>query len=460
VARVFRTRGETLTRPHLAILNPPTTLLSLSLFPFMASSDSNTISPLLSLPVELLQGIARQCTCTTLLNLMLVNRQLYAACNDRLVFRYIAENGHRTTATSPKWTAAATFLNQASAADTLRIAFAAEKATAIAQDVQGDTPALYGMEHPESSIEKAFYKWLPHLIAMGHPCCTEINPLYFLNSLDLSQNISNFPDGTTGDDFKASRMNIAFCTFVATLALTGKRPVMQIIIDYARFLLWRNPGASEENGQSELTVMKFFKNFALAVPTREGHQPSQGISAILVIMSLLLHAGRTNTYRLPSMDFPSIMNIPPVYRGSSMGFNKCHLSKMCTPQFLSGEWVGYYSDHRYGGVRLDPPMHTIHMETSLESDLEGEGTETIVVDPAVVVDPASEGRDGHGHFNLSGTIRPDGRVTMTKRYSHQRWTWDWLGDVTPFGLAGVWGASPQRGGYFWIWKKEWCEQPT
>jgi hypothetical protein len=177
---------------------------------------------------------------------------------------------------------------------------------------------------------------------------------------------------------------------------------------------------------------------------------------MLVILGMILHAGGTDSCPLPSMDkipFLSFMDIPPVYSGTATSFSKCHLGKMCTPEFLSGDWAGYYSHNRMGGITMDRPMHTIRIEASRAPGLDMIGNEKIVIDKA------SEGRDGHRYFQLSGTVGLDGRVTMSKMYSAHRWSWDWAGEVTPFGLAGVWGnpGYGRFGGYFWIWKKEWCE---
>jgi hypothetical protein len=203
-------------------------------------------------------------------------------------------------------------------------------------------------------------------------------------------------------------------------------------------------------------LANFFHDTAPAILEFDDFRTIHAGVAILVIITLAMQRGRAAPSLLPSVDkinFPALMDIPPVYRDSPVPFSKCHLTKMCTPEFLAGEWTGFYSDHRSGNRVLDPPMQTIHIETSPIYGADADGNRNIRIAPS------SRGHDAHGQFTLSGVVGVDGRVAMEKRYLVQTdWHWIWKGEVTPFGLAGIWGDRfTGIGGYFWIWKKEWCQ---
>ena len=74
-----------------------------------------------------------------------------------------------------------------------------------------------------------------------------------------------------------------------------------------------------------------------------------------------------------------------------------------------------------------------------------------------IIDHESRGGNSNGEFTLEGQIREDGLVRLYKRDITGRQAWLWLGRLTPFGIVGAWGAGYGHfGGYFWIWKEEWC----
>ncbi|RAR12469.1 hypothetical protein DDE82_000180 [Stemphylium lycopersici] len=156
------------------------------------------------------------------------------------------------------------------------------------------------------------------------------------------------------------------------------------------------------------------------------------------------------------MSFREMLDIPPVFRYNSeeQTFATSHIRKMITLDFLNGLWIGYYSDQRriLGRRSFDPPMRDIRLVARMPH----QGT-TAATNVKALVDSESRGVDAYGEFTLEGQIREDGLVRMTKRYIQNRGVWLWLGRLTPFGIVGVWGAGHGHfGGYFWIWKQEWC----
>ena len=90
---------------------------------------------LTSLPNELVQQIASYLPCSTVLNLLRVNRQLHNACKARLVFHNIAKHSldisllsaHGIDIFQTAWTDGEVILAKASLTDTISIASAAEK---------------------------------------------------------------------------------------------------------------------------------------------------------------------------------------------------------------------------------------------------------------------------------------------------------------------------------------------
>ncbi|KAH7084752.1 hypothetical protein BKA63DRAFT_402097 [Paraphoma chrysanthemicola] len=127
------------------------------------------------------------------------------------------------------------------------------------------------------------------------------------------------------------------------------------------------------------------------------------------------------------MPFRSFMDIPSISKHSALEFKTCHYSKMTDSAFLAGRWLGYYSDQR-----------------------------RISNNVATIIDRRSRGVDSHGEFTLEGRICADGTVNIVKKYIVAGWSWTWTAHVTPFGIVGIWGNNRYFGGYFWIWKEDWC----
>ena len=56
-----------------------------------------------TLPVEIIRRITSHGPCESTLSLLKVNRALHSACNDRLVFKSIIDNGNGSTSDLPIW---------------------------------------------------------------------------------------------------------------------------------------------------------------------------------------------------------------------------------------------------------------------------------------------------------------------------------------------------------------------
>ncbi|KAF2463052.1 uncharacterized protein BDR25DRAFT_246547 [Lindgomyces ingoldianus] len=167
---------------------------------------------------------------------------------------------------------------------------------------------------------------------------------------------------------------------------------------------------------------------------------------------------------LPSpsrIPFQTFMDIPLPLRNTGEDFTKCHINKMTSANFLTGDWIGYYNDLRGWGRRerfyLDPPMRRIRLIARPVSLSEKSSP-----NDKTIIDGVSGGVDGFHTFSLSGMVSANGDVKLRKTYIHQGWSWMWWGVVTPFGIVGAWGREHEGrfGGHFWIWKNEWCESLT
>jgi hypothetical protein len=164
------------------------------------------------------------------------------------------------------------------------------------------------------------------------------------------------------------------------------------------------------------------------------------------------------TSRIP---FASFMSLPLPFTPALAAATRPGNS-MITKGFLEdGEWQGYYSyNPTFASIgipinrvpcRFDAPMRKIRFEVlNTDSNLAR----------------ATNGMDGIGPFGLDGTIElKTGKVHLVKQYLHSQLKWDWHGVVTGFGIVGTWGREGDlRGfagrGWFWLWKKEWCESKS
>lgn len=445
---------------------------------------------LLALPLELLQHIARFLPCSSLLHLMRVNHQLHIACNDPILVKDIVQNAFVRTpgavsglidlykqpsrhALKPEqldWPEGRCIAEEYSFEDQLRTAHAIERLVQLL----ALKPAAW-----LTSTTSNMADWLPPLLALHHPATLGLEPdMFLLPHGQLSQSNTNLSSSllayrwlsrTTDqarDRAASARLqtvhftNFSFMLIYTTLQRlrSTKHPVHEALVLFIRQLVpdW-STGDPSLPGVDDITAVTqrlservpghgtFIRDFDLAQA-----------SAALVL--LLVHiASKYGNQFLPSpaaIPFAKLMDIPSVYHRSAGMFTTCHYRCMTKPEFLSGQWHGYYSDHRAfrrraGRVDIDPPMHAIRI---IAQEPTGEARTGLRI--SAVIDRETRGHDAHGEFRLTGRVREDGLVSAAKQYIASGWSWTWTGRITPFGIVGVWGDN-SFGGYFWIFKSEW-----
>ncbi|KAF9025963.1 hypothetical protein BDZ89DRAFT_1067926 [Hymenopellis radicata] len=110
--------------------------------------------------------------------------------------------------------------------------------------------------------------------------------------------------------------------------------------------------------------------------------------------------------------------------------------QMITPE--GHAWTGCYQ-YRMPGAQIDPPMFF-----------------TLARIPSNGYGPlqfSARGVDAVGAFNILGSIYTSGMVEAKKMYDHGL-TWNWVGTMTPNGMAGTWGQNGEFQGWWWIWPKD------
>ncbi|KZM23641.1 uncharacterized protein EKO05_0007446 [Ascochyta rabiei] len=444
----------------------------------------------LALPNELLQHIARFLPCSSLLQLIRVNRQIHTACYDQLVIKDIAQNAlynapravdhlldlyrqpGRVDLTLKQlgWPEGEALLEESSLEDKVRVAHAVEQMIRLStlEPVAWLTATTSGIA-----------EWLPHLLAMHHPAAWCLEPDVFLlphgqlgqsNTSSTSSLLMNRWLSRTADqarDRLASTklqalhfINFSFILNYTTLQRLGSTNTSSDIL--ALFIGHFDPkriyAQSLIGTQSSVAIViqrlsermpgygTFIRDFTL----------TQASSALLLLLVAIAFTHQSRDQRfLPvpaKIPFSDFMDIPRIYRQSAELFTTCHCKYMTTPGFLSGRWMGYYSDHRRIDrmFYIDTPMQNIHM---LVHEPTEEARTRLRI--SAVIDRDTKGYDAHGDFLLSGRVRKDGLVSIAKQYLGLGVSWTWTGRVTPFGIVGAWGNN-SFGGYFWIFKEEWA----
>jgi hypothetical protein len=125
------------------------------------------------------------------------------------------------------------------------------------------------------------------------------------------------------------------------------------------------------------------------------------------------------------LPFFSFMDVVSVYRnlfGSFRKcFSKCHLGEMKSPAFISGNWMGYYTDIReardqHDQTQIGPPTRDICTIASPSSE-----HDMVDIHVSTQIDTRRRGLDLHGEFTLEDKIRENGEVYMVKRYIGHNW---------------------------------------
>jgi hypothetical protein len=393
---------------------------------------------------------------------MSTSRTLRSTCNDRLLFREIAE---RTTTPNSitknvEWQDASVLLCRASLSDTIRIAYAVERATK-----RGEVQyPRWEMQNNGEEVDSDVRGWLPHLVALRHPTCLTFHPEYLLS---LHYQLSRFQPERSSQ-YYADLLDVEFCMIALILQQIARGKDF-----YSAFhKQWKKIMESREAERKRDVEIQYLLGLhdinsgpvpgitvSLAQRVHRLTMNTYGqASAIILYMPFFvnrMHAINDLPIPLPEpsrMPFHTWMNIPMVYGSERRAFHECHAWWATTPEFISGTWIGYYSDEREREPNLEEPMHSINL-IARKSDLPYQPAQTRT---RTVIDVASKGRDGIGKFAMHGEIHFDGSVILYKQYD-VGWGWVYKGFVTPFGIAGSWGDRHLDGqGYFWLWKKDWC----
>jgi hypothetical protein len=417
------------------------------------------MASLSSLPNELLLRIAGNLTLSAAFNFVRVNHHLYAVCYDRLVFKEIAQTirssngtkGPKVDVESSTWTEGRALLDGASLDQTIRVASAVEQANSL----------VTMNARPRWELNE----WLPQLLAAHHPICYRIKHRVLLDHYTLFLKFAMVPGGGPASN-DASVINISYSLASLLLESVGKGPEENDFVDeYLGF--WRQydrPSALYDL----FRVCVLTENPMRHLYTRSAH-------ALVIAMTLIMVGARNRKLPLPSrfedehrinlprpsrIPFHTFMNLPPLKNATFEPFSRCHVDVMTTPDFLTGDWEGFYTDHRSQGLvlpKIDPPMRSISLVARAPNpDIDPKGTS----DRKTMIDLSSRGRDSIGQFGLIGEVFDDGRIALKKHYLHRHETWFWKGWMTPFGIVAAWGsANLTFGGYVWIWKKEWSDVP-
>jgi hypothetical protein len=442
---------------------------------------------LLALPHELLQHIARFLPCSSLLRLIRVNRQLRDACNDPILLKDIVQNTFSRTPGAvdalvnlynqpgrvelqPEqlcWPEGERILNTNTFNDNISIALAIEDLIQLA----ALKPASW-----LTSTTSNMAAWLPHLLALHHPASLSLEPEIFLlphgqlsqtntsltSSLLVSRWLSRTADQARDRIASAKLQALHFTnfSFILNYTLLQRLGSTTNVIDFlAPFVNnfvpdWRPADPNmpldfvsdvvvQRMGERVPKYGSFIRDFDLT-------QASAALSLILVAVAF--QYGNSTLPTPAKIPFVQLMDIPSAHHNSAELFTTCHYRRMITPEFLSGMWHGYYTDHRdfhRRSVHVDRPMHAIQMV--VQEPAEEARTRLRI---SAVIDRETRGCDAHGEFRLSGRVREDGLVSLAKQYLASGDSWTWTGRMTPFGIVGTWG-NGSFGGYFWIFKDEW-----
>jgi hypothetical protein len=434
------------------------------------------MASLLTLPIELIQHITTLLPCSAALNLLCVNRQLYTACNDRLVFRSIASHPltrEQVASVLDSDTCRAGWANSElvsadiSRENTIRLAYAVERC--IQASIEKDYECTLRVSTHFRSYNIS--NWLPHLMALHHPATLQLKPVTLLQLQGRLLSWCHVPAPMTRflhtDDFINTNFALVY-TILTQLRMFDN--LVEVIQSFDRYFANDESPTVKGNaltiiGGAEKGLRQRMRGYGRLGNVWDLDQATALLPSM--IFKLVAHIPTTELSNLPlpdSIPFNETMDIPPVFRNDSQPFSECHIRNMTTTDFLSGTWMGYYSEHRHwsrDARSFDPPMHDIEIVARVPSKEVREMTAI-----KAVIDRGSRGVDAHGEFSLKGHIHEDGFVRIAKRYIVHGRSWLWLGRVTPFGIVGVWGGYDQFGGHFWIWKERWsissvsCQPPS
>lgn len=459
------------------------------------------MTSLLDLPNELLQHTASYLPCSSLFKLIQVNRQLHEVCNDRHVYHLIAKNtlSHDSCAVnrlhklssnieslslSPSrlaWPEGDALLQGASLATTIRVAYAVEQCTLASYREDDEWTLIMGKEMTLFDISD----WLPHMLALHHPAGRGLTSHNFLRVQgELSVPVSDLTRRTfinrilpwsraaiEDESLEVKQRTVEFINTNFILSYTtlqrlkthqDTKGVIRMFEDFF-FPVWLEGTHPMSWSEEQQIISKTVERLCDRVPGYGQYTNNFTLAqamAVLPAMIIELAAQFPSLEQLQVLPIPSkipfhtFMMVPAVFRHTAEDFSTSHIRGMSTPTFLSGRWRGYYSDQRgfLNNRRFDPAMRNISI---LSRDPSAEEATRMKVQ--AIIDRRSRGVDSHGEFSLEGRVCENGLVHLVKRYIVMGWSWSWCGQVTPFGIIGVWGGHNNFGGYFWISKEEWSQ---
>ncbi|KAF1849637.1 uncharacterized protein K460DRAFT_360501 [Cucurbitaria berberidis CBS 394.84] len=461
------------------------------------------MTSLLTLPNELLQNIACYLPCSAILKFIRVNRRLHEACNDRLVYQFVAKNTLKQDSEATKhlhkissrtnrsnvcsgqlaWPEGDQFLQELSLAKTIRVAYAVEQC--VAALCKKDPEWTLKIRKGTTLLDIS--DWLPHMLALNHPAGCDLDPATFFRVQgELSVPVSIFLRSYStkrmlswsrwDSEDKAHRVrqhtaefiNASFILSYTTLqrfrTAREQKELMHVILSFQHpsDRIKMEEESISARSDAEEVIRQARINLADRVPGKFKRDLSlaQAMALLPFIIILMVTRFRGTIHIVAQLPMPAkipfhtFMDIPAALYNTAETFNTCHIREMTKPTFLSGRWRGAYIDHTGShGRQFDPIMRHMNIAARLPTEEEAAKSEA-----KVVIDWQSRGIDYLGYFLLWGFILEDGRVHIVKRNMLRRLVWKWSGHMTPFGIIGVCKQlnSSEVEGHFWIWKEEWC----
>ncbi|KAH5396064.1 hypothetical protein HBI23_219770 [Parastagonospora nodorum] len=441
------------------------------------------MTSLLSLPTELLQHIANYLPFSALVVLQCSNRRLRDVCKSHVVIENVARHGHhnipgamptvlRTHSASNRggfeaeqlqWHEGKTFLNNADIGAAKRIAYNVERCgiAALASAVNDDWTSHIAQGHSTYSISS----WLPHLLVMHHPVTLALESRTFLRVHGEINLRAQLETSHTDAKHMADLVNVNFIlSYVMLQRLSTTLNPLEVVRSFEDFYgssTNREEVLNQAQSEEARTLKVIEKMSELVLDYYEEHYPftlAQASSALVLLIfglttqlpPVAYYGNSPKPYR---MSFQELMDIDSIIEMQAESFGTCHLHEMTGPEFLCGQWIGYFSDHRsVHNLRtlFDNPMSDIGIAARPLSphDATARGART-------KIDRNTRGKDAHGEFLLEGRVYANGNVDISKTYLLGSTSWVWTGHITPFGIVGHWSNEWEFGGYFWIWKEEW-----
>ena len=471
------------------------------------------------LPLELIQRILIYGNCESALALSAVNRTLRLACKNTFVYQRLISHGNATLpshvrsdpneqkllnlAVTP-WVPPGVDVTSPTS-EWAQWALADSEAMQLVPNLLrklGATLRLWVLTDnhsiPETLLFRHLHKSFPamsrsemrgllHLIMAQHPIVHVAPPELFAATIqsldDVVQTIhAGMPLNHTGSFIKASLCLAAvlLCAGVPGRCLEPDQDPMQAITvvlalglfetkwDYA-LSLENNPPSGNRRFHKGLHARALVLTAVSAMTVAIYYESFDRLSKPQVVLPPHFEAWDdldSRAYPRPPSAIPlrDLMAIPPPFvpwkEAAEAYFPTWHLATMTDPAFLrDGPWVGYVFQHTNGGA--SPEVQRIDFHDTMEFPCKGKARNGARKDK---IQLAGLGQVPGDLFGVAGFLdRATGwaawRRDHTCGFPCGR-AWDYVGWMTPFGLAGVWGQGrwgQDSCGWFWFWKQAWSE---